>query len=754
MKLKFRAEKKDVIIFLIFCVVLLYLVAIGILNIVEFLGTGFLWGFNPFPAFGPEYIVATFTFFFFALAGIMFSVKSFFFDRESGVGFEFGKKQKTGYSDWAKDSVIKKELKEVDPSAPDSKYAGVPLVNNGKKIWVDDGEYHSLIIGSTGAGKTQTMVQPLVQMLAKKGESMIITDPKGEIYRDNGVLLKEKGYNIIILNFRDPQQGNAWNPLSVPYELYKNGNPDKGTELLEDLAKNILYDKNASGQDPFWQNTAASYFAGLGLALFEDAKPDEININSINLMASMGEEKCGPNSTYIKEYFNSKDKTSSAYVNAQGTVYAPNETQGGILSTFRDKIRLFASRENFSEMLSHSDFDMKDIGKKKTAVFIIVQDEKSTYHSLATIFIKQCYETLIDVAQSMPNGKLPYRTNFILDEFANMPPVNDIGNMISAARSRSIRFDLIIQNFSQLDGVYGKEVAETIKGNCGNIIYLISSELKALEEISKMCGEKESKKDDKTSSTPLATVSDLQRLPMNTLIILRIRMMPFKTKVTPYWKMNKDGLWGKVYPKAELPQREKVPFEVFNLKEKVDAIRKEKMNSIFGGGMPGKPSSAGNGGGLPIGSIFGGMDKPKPNSSRPSMPSMPGMGMNGKSDSLNVDDLLKRIDAKIAELEEEERQEKEKLAKELAKPKKPQEEKEIESNKDKKIEMDKESIPSMTKDNITVVNKPVSNIKDETINDTVEGVIVDKPKIEDVIDLSDDVTDDQFFDDFFSDDDE
>ena len=97
----------------------------------------------------------------------------------------------------------------------------------------------------------------------------------------------------------------------------------------------------------------------------------------------------------------------------------------------------------------------------------------------------------------------------MLDEFANMPPLKDVTTMITAARSRKIRFTMIIQNFAQLDSVYGKEDAETIRGNCGNIIYLITTELKALEEISKMCGEVKSKKDDKTASTPLVTVSDL-----------------------------------------------------------------------------------------------------------------------------------------------------------------------------------------------------------------------------------------------------
>ncbi|MFR5746411.1 MAG: type IV secretory system conjugative DNA transfer family protein [Romboutsia timonensis] len=141
-------------------------------------------------------------------------------------------------------------------------------------------------------------------------------------------------------------------------------------------------------------------------------------------------------------------------------------------------------------------------------------------------FIKQCYETLIDVAQES-GGKLPFRTNFILDEFANMPPLKDVTTMVTAARSRLIRFTFIIQNFAQLTQVYGKENGDTIRGNC-NLLYLISSEIAALEEISKMCGEVMSKEKDKTASTPLVTVSDLQRLSQFEIIVLRRRMFPYK----------------------------------------------------------------------------------------------------------------------------------------------------------------------------------------------------------------------------------
>lgn len=638
--MKFRAEPKDVMMFIAFCFFLLYMVAIGVLNATSLLNTGTFYGIVPFEAFSGEYIATTLTFFFLVLIGIFVAVSSYFFDREKGFGFKTSKKDK-GYSRWAKDKEIKtaKNIHEIDPKAYTAPYAGIPVINNGNKMWVDDGEMHNLVVGSTGAGKTSLVVFPQVHSLAKKGESIILTDPKGELYEQTAEMLKERGYNIIVLNFRSPQNGNAWNPMALPYKLYKEGNTDKAIELLDDLALNILYQEKSSG-DPFWEKTAADYFTGLALGLFEDAKEEQVNLNSINLMSNVGEERFGgPNNNFIKEYFNSKDPSKPAYINASGTVFTAEETKQGILATFKQKIKLFSSRENLSEMLSYSDFDMKDIGKKKTAVFLIVQDEKKTLHPLATIFIKQCYETLIDVAQES-GGKLPFRTNFILDEFANMPPLKDVTTMVTAARSRLIRFTFIIQNYAQLAQVYGKENGDTIRGNC-NILYLISNELAALEEISKMCGEVKSKEKEKTSSTPLVTVSDLQRLSYGEAIWLRLRMMPYKTKLTDHYKMS----FGKKYEKAGYPIRDKKEVQLFDLKQFVKDMKKNQMQQMLGDIGDG-PEINPMPFGLPgLGGMNGGAN--------------PFMSSNNEMpQTFNVDDLVKRIDAKIAELEEEEKQEK------------------------------------------------------------------------------------------------
>ena len=739
--MKFRVDTKDLIIFGCFCVFLLYICCIGVLNASYLAQEGRFYGLLPFKAFTGEYIGTTLVLFVLALLGIFGAVSSYIFDRETGFGFGLNKSDK-GYARWARKGEIKKQLKKVDPKAYTSEAAGLVVMNNGKELWVDNGEAHNIIIGATGSGKTQAVVFPLVQVLAKKGESMIITDPKGEIYEQTGTMLRERGYNIVLLNFRSPQNGNGWNPMALPYQLYKSGNNDKAIELLDDLALNILYEEKNGGADPFWEKTAADYFTGLALGLFEDAKEEQINLNSMNLMSSLGEERFGgPNNNYIKEYFNAKDPSRPAYVNASGTVYAPEDTKGGVLSTFKQKVKLFSSRDNLSEMLCHSDFDMHEIGRQKTAVFMIVQDEKKTLHPLATIFIKQCYETLIDVAQQS-GGKLPYRTNFILDEFANMPPLKDVTTMVTAARSRLIRFTFIIQNYAQLTQVYGKENAETIKGNC-NITYLISSELQALEELSKLCGDKIIKvgKDQKEETRPLVTVSDLQRLQQYETISLRLRTMPFKTKLVPNWKMD----WGKNYEKATYPNREKRNVELFDIREFVKELKKKKMNEMMGQN-PGNNANMENPmfGGNPMfgASPMGGMN---PFGMPPSNPVGNGGG------GFNVDDLVKRIDAKIAELEEEERKEKEAQEKQQSQIENEISESSIENSSvvvEPQVETSEQLTPTTNIEEPKIINTPVST---NQVNSN-EKISLDKLSEEKNTKLYEDDTDsDKFFDDFFFD---
>ncbi|MEG2351609.1 MAG: type IV secretory system conjugative DNA transfer family protein [Bacilli bacterium] len=663
MKLKFRADHKDFIAFLWVCLLLLFIVSLGVINIYHIVETEEInrWTFNIIPAFFPPYVGYTISFWLLSILLIVASVSSYFFSREKGFGVVQGKKE-DGYGRFAKEDEYKnfKDVEAVDISAKESASAGFPLVYDKKKnvVYVDNGESHSLVIGATGSGKTYRIIHQQVSLLAKKGESMIISDPKGEIYEKHAEMLKDKGYNVIVVNFREPKKGSCWNPYTLPYNYYINGNPDKANELLNDMALNIAID--GKSDDPFWTASAADYLTGLGLGLFEDAKPEQISISSVNLMITVGDQKIGA-STYLKEYFNLKDPSGPAAINALGTINAPADTKNSIDSVLKQKIKVFAVTQNLSEMLSRSDFDMEDIGKKKTAVFMIIQDEKTTYHALATIFVKQCYESLISVAQKSEGGKLPVRTNFLLDEFANMPKFKDFTTMITAARSRQIRFTMIIQNFAQLVQAYGKEDAETIRGNCGNILYLLTGELSALEEISKLCGDKIVKvgKDKKEETRPLITVTELQRFKEGEILIIKHRLPPLKTKFPGFWELDFGyGKNNEKVQKAEYIIREQKPIDLFDIRAFVKQKKEEKRAELFGAGNPFESTNPFGGDNNPfgsnpfIGNPFG------PNQMLQNSNSISKKESNQKEDTLNIDELVKRIDAQIAQLEAEEERDK------------------------------------------------------------------------------------------------
>lgn len=473
-------------------------------------------------------------------------------------------------SRWATFDEIKKRFSFVNIVENEIEGAGIPIISDGQSSYVDSTESHSLLIGSTGSGKTRRIILPLISFLLYNNESIIVTDPKGELFDQTSGAFKENGYKVITLNFRDPQKSDCWNPLAVPYQYFQIGQFDKAVEMINDIALNIMYDEDKN-KDPFWEQSAVDYFIGLALGLCEDASPEQIMLNNISYMNTSGQERFAT-SNFIKEYFLLKNKYSNAYTCASGTIEAPSDTRASIISVFQQKLRVFTSQENLSQMLAHSNFKMEDIGTTKTVVYIIIQDEKSTYHSLATAFIKQCYEVLIDCA-TKNGGKLPVRTNFILDEFGNLPPIIDMTSIVSAARSRNIRLTMAIQSNKQLDSVYGESDAEVIKNNCNNLIFLYGRDLQTLKEISELCGNKEEQLDFNVFETkPLITTSQLQHLCLGEAILITKENYPYKTKLPDFndYKFPK-------YPPCEYGERPNVNLVRFDIQSFVKEKKKEKL---------------------------------------------------------------------------------------------------------------------------------------------------------------------------------
>ena len=425
------------------------------------------------------------------------------------------------FSRLASEDEIKNSLHEANINNGSPKYGGIPLFSVSDSVYIDPTDTHSLIIGATGSKKTRLIAMPTLRLYAEAGESFVATDPKAELYERTQALLKERGYRIFLLNLRDPLKSNGWNPLLVPYRMYHNGQQDRALELIIDMANCIMNDSHT--HDPYWQNSGADLLAGLILVLFECGEEEQMHFKSLRAIRTEAFRMVKNSDVpFIREHF-------IDYLNASvfvcsllsGTADVTESTRSCILSVFDQAMRPFFSQSDLIDMLSGSDFEMGSIGKEKTAVFLIIPDENTLYHRLVSVFVKQCYTELILDAQKQKSKKLPRRVNFLLDEFSALPQISDFPAMITASRSRNIRFNLIVQSFNQLNEKYGNH-AETIKGNCENWVYLYSRELGILNEIIELCGKK-------GNEEQLITVTMLQTLDKDKgeAVILHKRLHPF-----------------------------------------------------------------------------------------------------------------------------------------------------------------------------------------------------------------------------------
>lgn len=408
---------------------------------------------------------------------------------------------------------IKKNFKKEKIS--NIKESGVPIwfSKDYKYVWFDRETPHYTYLGSTGSGKSVTAVIPMCSFVAtaKNKRSVFITDPKGEIFNTTSKMFKDNGYNVLTLDFRHPEMSNHFNilePIIKEYEKYIDyekksivSKKDKvkfnnlamtslaeTNRLITSLATMIMQEKTQQ-KDPFWNNSARNLLEGLIGFFLEEYKKNTIKRNQITMTSirkfqnSSMQEK---NFNKFKIYIDRKDYGSKSKDSLTSILNASDNTYKSITAVFGEKMSLFDD-VNVANVTSDSDFDFDLLGREATALFIIVPDEDKVYFTLVTIIVGLLYKELVKLANSKENKKLPVQIDWLLDEFANCPPLADIEALVSVARSRGMRFHFFIQSFSQLDNVYGKEVAQIILDNCG-LIYLKTNTQDTAEQISKRLG--------------------------------------------------------------------------------------------------------------------------------------------------------------------------------------------------------------------------------------------------------------------------
>jgi|GEM_PF-2976652 len=432
--------------------------------------------------------------------------------------------------------------KKRDGRIPLVGLGGVPLSwnENRNSVFVDIEDSHTLVIGPTGSKKSRLVAMPMVRILGSAGESIIVCDPKAEIFNRTASFLKEIGYEIGVLNLRNPNEGSAWNPLEIAYDYYRSGDLekiDKAYEYANDIITNLVnidFERNKS--DPFWDNSFSSFALGLIILLFKICDEGNVDSQHVNLRNLIELRKVlfqGDMSTDSERFVqNNIAKYAVADKHLEslllGIFTAAPQTRMSILATFDSKMRIFLTKTQVTNMLSSkSTLPLNKLITEKTAIFLILPDEKTSFHSIVSLFVKQSYEYFIDLAQSWTDNNQTQnrRINYVLDEFSSLPTIKDFPAMITAARSRNIRFNIFVQSKHQMILRYNKE-ADTILTNCKNWVFLTSREILLLQELSALAGEIT---DPGALVKQVLPVSDLQRLDkdLGEAVIMRDRSKPY-----------------------------------------------------------------------------------------------------------------------------------------------------------------------------------------------------------------------------------
>ncbi len=349
-----------------------------------------------------------------------------------------------------------------------------------EKLYYISGDTHTLTIGATRSGKTRCLVIQSICLLGLAAESLVISDPKAELFHYTSEFLKKLGYEVICLDFKNPEKSTRYNLLQPVIDAVNAGNMERAEMYAWDIT-NILVGDDVSNEK-IWENGEKSTIAAAILCVVVDNKkrPEYQNLTNVYwFIAEMSKSVGGK--TPMSEYMKKLPSSHPARALMSIAEVAPSRTKGSFDTSALTTLRLFTSRSVYS-VTHKSDYNISEIGRKKQALFIILPDEKTTYYPIASLMVSQLYELLVRQSDQR-GGRLERRVNFVLDEFGNFTKLSDFPNKLTVAGGRGCRFNLFLQSFEQLTQKYDKETAAIVKSNCQTWIYLQADDKETLQEV-------------------------------------------------------------------------------------------------------------------------------------------------------------------------------------------------------------------------------------------------------------------------------
>ena len=356
---------------------------------------------------------------------------------------------------------------------------------NGKEqIYYVSEDVHTLCIGATRSGKSRTIVVQSICTLGLAGESMVISDPKGELHNYTAGFLTKIGYDVKVLDFKSPEKSSRYNLLQPVIDAVNRDDTDKAEMLAWDLTNTLV---GKSTGEKIWANGEMSIIAAAILCVVCENKkrPEYQNLTNVFFFIS---EMCKTiaGKMPLLEYVKKLPQNHPAKALLSISDVAPSRTRGSFYTSALTTLRLFTSKAIYG-ITCASDFEITGVGEKKQALYIILPDEKTTFYPVASLIISQQYELLANMADRR-GGRLKQRVNFLLDEFGNFASIADFTNKLTVGGGRGMRFNLFLQSFAQLKDKYDDNTANTIKSNCQTWIYLQADDMETLKEISEKLG--------------------------------------------------------------------------------------------------------------------------------------------------------------------------------------------------------------------------------------------------------------------------
>lgn len=344
---------------------------------------------------------------------------------------------------------------------------GVRYLANGIEVSNDTHKTHinnnDMIIGTPGSGKTTGYVSHL---LLNPFGSYVVSDTKGLLHRKFTKYLISKGYHVEVIDFVNPEKSAPYNPLSY---IHTNANGGPSEKDIKKLAVSLFDVHNT--EDLFWVRMAERYVSMLIAFVLEALPESEQTMKNVvtlhhDFLSGRGRDTISDWSESNPESFTArkfKDLENSR--DAEKMWFSTMEFVNEALDPF--------DYSEFDAIFSNPDsFDISRLGREKTVLFLNTSDNDRSFGKLCTLFHTQALQTLIQTADSEPDGRLPVPTRLILDDFAASAKIDDFDNLTSIIRSREISVSILLQNISQLEEMYSPSAARTISNNCDHILYI------------------------------------------------------------------------------------------------------------------------------------------------------------------------------------------------------------------------------------------------------------------------------------------